>query len=202
MKKGLLLLPAVILLSFFACQKSDVPSTVSRIKPAAQDPRELNQFIQNKVLDKGEFLWEWASDEQVWTALSNSDFVLSVGYRPAAMQNVEAVLHTIDLSDDTWTAAREKVIAMILEEERKMTPGLTEADITAYTMNDLPVLDVWITNPATISKLRLTCVRINGCILSAGHYVLAHWLLKRAGVSACADTGLGVTCAGPDSVGV
>jgi subtilisin family serine protease len=154
MKKGLLLLPAVILLSFFACQKSDVPSTVSRIKPAAQDPRELNQFIQNKVLDKGEFLWEWASDEQVWTALSNSDFVLSVGYRPAAMQNIEEVLHTIDLLDDAWTAAREKVIAMILEEERKMTPGLTEADITAYTVNDLPVLDVWITNPATISKLR------------------------------------------------
>lgn len=154
MKKRLLLLPAALLLSFFACQKSEVQTTVSRIKPAAPDPTYLDQFIQDKVIKNGEFRWEWASDEQVWTALSNSDFVLSVGYQPENFQNIDAVIHTIDLQSEPWQNARQAVLDIILEEEGKITNGLTEADITAYTAEGLPVLDVWVTNPATITKLR------------------------------------------------
>ncbi len=154
MKKRLPLLAAGLLLTFFACQKSDVPTTITRAKPTAPDPSALDLFIQNKAIETGEFRWEWASDDQVWTALSNADFVLSVGYRPAGVNNTDEIIHSIDLSSEAWSSAREQVMQLILEEERKITPTLTEADITAYTVNDLPVIDVWVTNPATIAKLR------------------------------------------------
>lgn len=143
-----------VLLAFNACQKSDSTPQLSRQTPAAPDPSALDQFIQQKLTETGEFLWSWATEEQIWTALSNSDYVLSVGYQPEGETNLDERIHTIRLNSPAWQSARQSVLELILTEERKTTPGLTEADLIAYDVPDLPVLDVRITNPATIAALR------------------------------------------------
>lgn len=140
--------------SFHSCQKSDSPLSVNRQKPTAPDPSALDAFIKNKLTDEGTFLWSQASDEQVWTAISNTDFVLSVGYQPAGSQNVSEHLHEINLNSAEWANARKQVLDIILAEELKVTQGLSIADLIAYDVPDLPVLDVRITNPATIRVLR------------------------------------------------
>ncbi len=153
MKKSFLLLITLVLLTVHSCRKqeSNITPDIS-VKP---DPASLDQYIREKLESQGQFLWAWATDEQVWTALANADFVLSVGYRPVGVANAEDHLHELNIQSPIWKAARQSLLDLILASERRLNPALTEASLFAFAENDvLPVFDVFIKNPATISLIR------------------------------------------------
>lgn len=152
MKKSTLLAFAALLITVNSCRKNDPSEKLSLSTP---DPTQLDLLIHDKFLSEGEFRWEWASDEQIWTALSNSDYVLSVGYQPAGQQNVADRLHVLDVQAPEWRAARQTVLNLILDAERELDPGVTEASLIQFEENPrLPVFCVSVHNPATISILR------------------------------------------------
>ncbi len=153
MKRTTTLLLAGLLLAVNACRKQE--SNPLATPPASGDPAELDRLIETKMLTEGQFLWAWASDAQIWTALASSDHVLSVGYKPAAENNVEDRLNRIDIHSPEWRAARAAVVQIILDQEHTMNPGLTEADLLVFAENPvLPVFDVYVYNPETIRALR------------------------------------------------
>ncbi len=153
MKKSLLLLLTVLLFSVHSCRKQE--STAPPEIFSQPDPRALDQFMRAKLETEGQFLWAWASDDQIWTALSNSDFVLSVGYQPMDEKNVADRLHLLDIQSPVWRSARQSVLDLILASEREVNPTLTESKLLAFPENEvLPVFDVVIRNPATITSLR------------------------------------------------
>lgn len=155
MKKTTLLVCAALLLAINSCRKQE--PAIFTGTTTTPDPASLDDFIHVTLEEKGEFLWSWASDVQVWTALSNSDFVLSVGYRPANKTNseVEAQIHLLDLQSPEWQSARKAVLQIVLDSERALNPALRESDLMAFEENAyLPVFDVYIKNPATIAALR------------------------------------------------
>jgi subtilisin family serine protease len=153
MKKSTLLALAGLLLVANGCQKQG--SLLLPQSSSAPDPAALDRFIQEKLEDEGQFLWQWASDEQVWTALSNSDNVLSVGYQPAGESDVADRLHLIDIQSDAWKSARQEAMRIVLEHERQLNPSLTESALLAFPDNPvLPVFDVVVRNPATVAALR------------------------------------------------
>ena len=146
-------LAASVLLAQFGCQKQPVFPQIDASK--TPDPTELDNFIKATMLEKGEFQWKWASDFQVWTAISNADFVVSVGYKPSDVQNVEDRLAEIDLKTTAWQTARQSVLNLILENERLVAPDLTEKNVLAFAENgSIPCLNVFIRNPSTIALLR------------------------------------------------
>ncbi len=152
MKKSILLVCCGLLLAVNSCRKQ---SLTDLTMPVATDPTQLDEFIRNQLLTKGEFLWAWATEEMVWTALSNSDFVLSVGYQPTGAQNVADRLHLIDIHTAEWQQARHAVLQTILDSERALDAALTEEKLLAFTEDGvLPVFDVRVKNPATIALLR------------------------------------------------
>jgi subtilisin family serine protease len=154
MKRTILLAFAGMLLTVNSCRKQDAAVSNSS-NAAAPDPTQLDEFIRTKLTEEGQFLWSWATDEQVWTALSNSDFVLSVGYKPADVKDVENQLHQIDIQSNVWKTAHDSVMQIVLQSERALNPSLTEAQLTAFPENGvLPVFDVYVHNPATIAALR------------------------------------------------
>lgn len=153
MKKSTLLFCAVLLLAVNSCRKQE-PSVSADpvIKP---DPGSLDAFIRAKLESEGEFWWSSASDEHVWTALSNSDYVLSVGYQPAGFENIDEKIHLLDLQSAEWRAAHDAVFRIVLDSERALNPSLRESELLAFEENaDLPVFDVYVKNPATITALR------------------------------------------------
>ncbi|MFN4080346.1 MAG: S8 family peptidase [Saprospiraceae bacterium] len=142
----------ILFLLFFACQKTDRYAAPNLEAP---DPAQLDAFIRENVEQTGQFLWEWASNEQVWTAIANTDYVMSVGYRPAGAVGVEDRLHLIDIAEAEWLEARQKVLDMTLASERRLNPSLKEADLFAFEENGvLPVMNLYVRNPETIALLR------------------------------------------------
>ncbi len=154
MKKALPIFVWGVLATLFACQKSNPTPTLSREIPTAPDPGSLDRFIQSKVEETGEFLWSWASQDQVWTALSNADFVLSVGYQPEGFQDLDAHIHEVNLASEAWQQARTRVLDLVLASEQKTTPGLQLEDVMSYKVEGIPALNVRVTNPETIGLLR------------------------------------------------
>lgn len=153
MKRSTLLLCAALFLSVNSCRKQE--TTVSTDHPAIPDPASLDKFIQAKLETEEQFLWAWASDDQIWTALSNSDHVLSVGYQPAGFSNLDEKIHLIDLQSPEWKGARDAVFRIVLDSERSLNPSLKASDMLAYEENpNLPVFDVYVKNPQTITALR------------------------------------------------
>lgn len=151
MKKNTLLALLILFFAVNSCQKQDLPTASTPVP----DPAELDRLIHSKMTLYGEFLWEWASDEQIWTALSNSDHVLSVGYQPAGEKDVADRLHLLNIQSAEWKAARNAVMQIVLENERKAQPTLTEDQLLVFKENKrLPVFCVLIHNPATVTALR------------------------------------------------
>lgn len=133
------------------CQKQEQTSQSF----SKTDPTELDLLIRNKMELYGEFRWEWASEAHVWAALSNSDYVLSVGYQPEGEQNVADRLHLLNIQSAEWQQARNEVLRLVLENEIRLNPELTEKNLLAFKENaKLPVFCVYVKNPATISALR------------------------------------------------
>ncbi|TGE13896.1 S8 family peptidase [Hymenobacter elongatus] len=117
----------------------------------ALSPQQLDEQIMTRLRQSGSFDWNQTTPHFVWSALTRSDYVLSVGYRPAG--NTGAI-PTDAATDPTWQAARQQVLALILAEERKVRPELTLNDLLAYEENVLPVLDVTVRELSTIQRLR------------------------------------------------
>ncbi|MBD2716878.1 S8/S53 family peptidase [Microvirga sp. STR05] len=113
--------------------------------------QQLDEQIMTRLRETGKYDWNQATAHVVWSALTRSDYVLSVGYRPAG--------HTGALPDNAatnpaWQQARAQVLALILAEEQKAHPELTAEKLVAYEENVLPVLDVTVRELSTIKALR------------------------------------------------
>lgn len=151
MRKLYVLLVATAALA--GCQKHAVtPEAPSQpeVKPVTTINSEIRQVLQQQ----GQYNWNAAPAELVWSALVQSDHILSVGYQPAGEQNVDNRLHTINIRDEAWKNAKALVLQLIYEEERKLDPSLTRESLEVWPEEVLPVMDVTVKNFSTIEKLR------------------------------------------------
>ncbi len=115
---------------------------------------DIDQQIFVSLKKTGKFEWSSVSDATVWSALTQSDKVLSVGYKPENEGDINAKIHLIDINEVSWKAAREKVLDIVFEEESKTNPSLKRSELQVFEENILPVIDLKVSNLSTIERLR------------------------------------------------
>lgn len=148
---------ALLMLTSFiiSCKKDLQEQQVDEVKA---DPiksiAEINNFIKSKLETTRKFEWSTASDEIIWSALQHSDKIAAVGYKPSDEINVDSRLHTININDAAWVAAKENILQIILDEEVKANKDLQKSNMQVWPEAFLPVVDVEIRSIATIKKLR------------------------------------------------
>ena len=113
--------------------------------------QQLDSQIMDRLRATGKYDWNEAPAHVVWSALTRSDCVLSVGYRPAGFSGA---LPDDAATDPSWQAARAQVLALIAAEEQKADPARTADKLVAFKENALPVLDVTVHQLSTIEALR------------------------------------------------
>ncbi|MCY7350355.1 MAG: S8/S53 family peptidase [Cytophagaceae bacterium] len=148
------LYPVLLATGLLACQPpADVPQATagSALMPVA----EIDEFIGAKMQQEGRFDWSMAPDQLAWSALTQSDQVLSVGYRPAGTTgDFRDQMHTLDVKAPAWQAARQQLLDLIFAEERKTQPALKRGELEVFSEDVLPVFDVRVKNLVTLQKLR------------------------------------------------
>jgi subtilisin family serine protease len=172
MKKTIALI-AVSAILLNACKKNgNTPAAEEAIKnPELIPTATINQFVKQQLVLTNKFDWSAASDEMVWSALQQSDNIMSIGYKPASETNVNNKLHLIDINSAAWKAAKEQVMTLVLQEERKTRPDLKMEQLEEWKEDVLPVVDIRVENFSTVKKLRaLNIVRYAEPMGYAGVY--------------------------------
>ena len=142
---------AVIALLVNGCAHQDDPTTPPQYQSLSR--KEMDVFIAREGVNT--FRWSAATDEMLMSALEKSDKVAAVGYRPADESNVEDRLADINIADSKWRNARDKVLAIVFEEESKLDKSLKMNGLEVLGEEKvLPVVDVLIQNINTIKRLR------------------------------------------------
>lgn len=155
MKKILALSGCCIVL--FSCSKN-IKDQQAIASADAQDLKssqlQLNQYIKDQFQQTGYFNWKDASDEMVWTALQSTDNIIAVGYKPLQEKSIENRLHTININDAKWSAAKQQVMQLIYKSERKFNPAIRIDNMEVWKEKVLPVIDIKITSIETLKLLR------------------------------------------------
>lgn len=154
MKKATWLLLAV---TFFACNKETniKTQTASTSQQQLITPEQINSFIKDELEQNGEFRWNKASDEMLWSAVMHSkDHIVSVGYKPYGEVNVEDRLSKININDNAWLAAKSEVMQIIFMNEKIKRPNIKFTSLEVWPEKKLPVMDVVIEDMNTLRELR------------------------------------------------
>jgi subtilisin family serine protease len=147
---------ALSALLLFSCNKNMQQPEENIANPSQPVPKaEINAFIKQQLQQHGQFHWSSMSEVMLWSALQHSDKMVAIGFKPASENaDISEKIHLIDINSGDWKAAREQVLDMVYEEERKLNPALKRTETETYKEAVLPLVNVTINNIATIHRLR------------------------------------------------
>ena len=143
----------IAMVLFISCKKSGLNGDESTA-PEKYSSQQIDAFIKKAIETEHKFEWSSASDAMIWSALQESDQVLSVGYKPADENTSAIKMETVDINDAKWLNAKNEVLNIILTEEQKSDKLIVLKDIIQWEENILPVIDIRVVSFATIQKLR------------------------------------------------
>lgn len=149
---------ATVMLGLAACSKETF------VEPEATQPQEpltkveLNAIITNEIETKNDvFHWQDQTDHVLWSAVVQSDSIMSIGYQPVGYTQIEDKIHLIDINESEWANIKNKLLTFIVQETNRLHPGqkLAAQDILIPEPNGiLPHFMVKLYTQEIISQLR------------------------------------------------
>lgn len=147
MKKSILYAGCCLLL--WSCQKSVDKLSVQAPPDKLMPKDSINYFITRQIKQFGQFEWRTASDRMLWSAIAQSDHIVSMGYHPS-MDDRSSV------KDDPRgrSAEREQLLDLVYSLEKKYDPAVERSGLERWPDNILPVVNIRITSFETMRALR------------------------------------------------
>ncbi len=144
----------------FSCSQEEEPQLQPTVPDSQQSKlipqSELDQLILKSIQETGDFIWMDQTDEVIWSALVQSDSILTIGYQPAGSENLNARIGQISVSDPQWVAAAQKVITQVNETRTSRgNPQLRINNQDADIHEDLPFLEMKVGDIQVLRDLRL-----------------------------------------------
>ena len=137
---------------FMACKKTDLllpdKNQKTDITTAA-----IDSFIFKQLKTFHHFEWSMASEEMIWASIIASDNIISIGYKPIGIGAVDNNMHQININNEKWKEAKLTIINQILASEQKINPSLKIESIVPWEERVLPVINIVIKNPSTLTLL-------------------------------------------------
>lgn len=138
-----------------SCKKMEDQSVTPTIEqPNLVSAENMDELIRSTIQTQGSFEWSTTSPEIIWSALQHRDKLMSIGYKPASVSNVDESLHEINIRGTEWVSAKQTLLQQVLASEKQLNKNITMADLELYEDEVLPVINVVVKNIATINMLR------------------------------------------------
>ncbi len=140
------------MLIFISCKKINLepkPLTIDVVSS-----QTIDDLIHKSTVNCGNFNWNKVEDNVVWSALVHSDYIMSVGFKPSGFVFDDEKIHEIKIQESIWQNAKNKLLHEILKLEMELDSTVTLKKIITWEEHILPVVDLVIKNPKTISWLR------------------------------------------------
>ncbi len=152
--KQIFLLALLATASLISCKK-ELTNADGNSTHTFLSTQDIDAVIRMRIEQNGYFNWNEENIDLTWNALEHTDYVLSVGYKPADYSgDLSSQIADINIRDKDWLDTKNEVLQIILEEELKLNPSLTIGELVIWQEDVLPVLNVVVHSPKTIERLR------------------------------------------------
>jgi len=132
--------------------QSDMPRTpAAPLTKAEMETEALRQLHAGGIIR-----WENMSDQQLWSAVVQSDSLIAVGYQPENHSGIENNIHLVDVKQGEWLAVKEALINYIVNETNRLHPDklIVAEDILAYGEKGLPYFNIRVYDFEILAALR------------------------------------------------
>jgi len=151
MKNLLLLL--LICCVIIGCRKTDSANIIPVSQQKNTTIDSLRLIIQQAIVKKGKFEWSSLSPSLLWSAIQQSNGVVSVGYQIASNPLHENQLAAIDVNTREWLAAKQLLVSKLLLLEQELDPTISLDAILPWGETVLPVFTIVLKNPRSLVYL-------------------------------------------------
>lgn len=111
----------------------------------------LDYLIENQT----PYNWEKANTHLFWSALVTADSLVSIGYKPAHINNVRENIHTIDFKESEWIETRDMIINFIknyIEQNHEIR--YDDNYLMPMGQKELPYINIKVFDKELINLLR------------------------------------------------
>jgi len=137
---------------FISCKKNIVEPTPLIFHVVSS--QTIDDLIYKSTMTYGNFDWNMVEDNIVWSALVHSDYMMSIGFNPSGYFFDDEKIHEIKIQESIWQKAKQELLNEILRLEKELDSSVTLKKIVPWEEHSLPLVNVLIRNPKTISWLK------------------------------------------------
>jgi subtilisin family serine protease len=138
-----------LVIFMLACDKNELEKdSLSEVVTSSSTKVLTREEIDNKIIsalqETGNFNWNNASDEMIFSALSYCNNILTVGYKSS----------NNDLKSTSIKKSKEQILSKILEIESRQSQLKSTEDILVFDDEKLVLVDVTVKDLNTVTALR------------------------------------------------
>ncbi|MEL6557545.1 MAG: S8/S53 family peptidase [Bacteroidota bacterium] len=152
MKKKIGICLAILFASYGCNLTDETPIVEAPLETVSKV--SLDQTIQQTLIQKQEFSWEWVSSAHVAAALASEDSILTIGYQPAGFRNLNETIQDIDVSSEAWVNAKRTVLNEIQKTYDAMDANIDVNDQIVLEHQTLPYIKIKAHEAVVVEKLR------------------------------------------------
>lgn len=168
MKKTLTLLVFALSITF-SCNKvvPEVASSNADTLPVLRDKTtlvsvpegepyskaDLDKMVLETLERQHDFRWEMLDFKALWSATLYGDQSVAIGYKPTGVDNIEGIIHKIDLKSEPWKSVHDAIIQLVVDE---LTSQGRAASLESLIIEDdqvLPIITFRLTDKNVLTKL-------------------------------------------------
>jgi len=115
---------------------------------------KVDDYVKQVYMETGDFRWEQAEFNMLWSAIQYGDNTVAVGYQPVGYTNLENTIYSIQIKQGAWAMVHDALLDFIANELAKR--GL-ESDLRSIVIEDdpiLPILTLRLTDRHVLTALR------------------------------------------------
>ncbi|HRH65666.1 MAG TPA: S8 family serine peptidase [Bacteroidia bacterium] len=113
---------------------------------------ELDNRVVALQAERHDFHWEWTDMRTLWSA-ANQTFEVALGYKPAHIENIDPIIHQINLQSKEWRSVHDALLNLVLEGLNKNGQTVTLNDILIEDDTVLPILILRIKDKEVLTQL-------------------------------------------------
>lgn len=163
-KLTLLLLAAALIVS---CRRDEITSTdvlsggLVYKQNLAETPtgpaltrEEVDALVLGYLRDRNDLRWEWLTLDQLCSVMLLDDQTIAVGYKPASIDNVDAIIHEVDIQSGAWKEVHDNIIRLVVNTVNKNAgTSIKSEDIVIDDDRQLPVITFRLSDREAITQL-------------------------------------------------
>jgi serine protease len=169
MKRLIQALIVFSLLAFSACQQESLVENISPLSPQtdlsevdvpakpSEEPMarlEIDRRIKQVAAEQEIFKWEVADDYMLWSAVTQADSLVAIGYQAPQAGDISSRMHDIDLDAPAWQASREALIKHLEAGGVSASTDQPSGEVVKLTHQVLPFVIAKVSDYETLAKLR------------------------------------------------